>query len=69
MGKDENSGVYTKRESPVHHKQNESNQIMETEEQRKRRLGKSYRYALTKPKKINHRIYVISDKLRRLSNK
>ncbi len=42
---------------------------METEEQKKRRLGKSYRYALTKPKKINPRIYVISDKLRRLPNK
>jgi hypothetical protein len=69
MGKDENSGVYTKREIPGHHKQNKANQIMETEEQRKRRLGKSYRYAITKPKKINPRIYVISDKLRRLPNK
>jgi hypothetical protein len=38
MGKDENSGVYTKREIPGHHKQNEANQIMETEEQRARRL-------------------------------
>jgi hypothetical protein len=38
MGKDENSGVYTKREIPVHHKQNEADQIMETEEQRTMRL-------------------------------
>ena len=37
MGKDENSGVYTKREIPVHHKQNEADQIMETEEQREKR--------------------------------
>jgi len=71
MGKDENSGVYTKREIPGHHKQNEANQIMETEKQRQRRLGKSIPdwIDLIKPKKINPRIYVISDKLRRLPNK
>jgi hypothetical protein len=42
MGKDENSGVYTKREIPGHHKQNKANQIMETEEQRARRLGSTW---------------------------
>jgi hypothetical protein len=42
MGKDENSGVYTKREIPGHHKQNKADQIMETEEQRARRLGSTW---------------------------